>query len=238
MGRRKGKPGRRVRATGERRANQGPPVFIEAREVALAREIAADIERTKRDRAEVLKKVLAGDGVQDALDHLARKCADRPGEPPICAFLESYLAEPVARTEASEDASSRKMDWNLAKQFASSLAKTQKLSARFSRMSGEPMVRLNGALSDAASRVRPWAQNPRPELHFTPRQLQQLRLLEYIRRHTHSWHCPEVATLLVATYTARGVPEAEHPTEESLSYLVKKFRENREKHRKGRLKGR
>lgn len=193
------------------------------------------IARKKRERAQLFQKIIADSKVQDALDLLVAKGCD-------LAFVKCYLTEPIVGTEAAEvkvladTADQRKTDLNSAKQFKKNLERTRKLASEFHKWTGEPMEHLDMELVNAIKQVQPWADNPRPRLLFTPRQNQQFRLIEHIRRQVRQWHFGEAATLLAAVYSVRGVPKREWPSRKSIEYLAKAFRRNREKRRKSRLK--
>lgn len=185
------------------------------------------LRQARASRDDLLKRILQQPSVPEAFDELATMC-DR-------AWLQAYMTEPVQSAEASEDADSRKHELNLIRQLRGSLKKTQRVLEGFREMSGEPLGYLDDAVGVAIEQIRPWAERLRPVALFTPRQNQQFRLLNRIWQRTHRRQFGKTATLLGAIYTARGVPEEEHPTEKSLEYLAKRFEKNQQDWRKARL---
>jgi hypothetical protein len=177
----------------------------------------------------MLRKILTEPGAQQGFDLLVEKGCNR-------GFLECWLTEPVEPDSPREDADARKAVRHEVKAFIGSLRKTRKLAARFRERTGESTAPLIAAIDAMMVRARPWV-GPRPILLFSRRQNQQFRLLEHIRRSTGRWRLAEAVTLLSAAYTINNVP-GEHPTEESLAYLAKRFRLNQAQHRRGRLKTR
>lgn len=173
---------------------------------------------------DLLKIILRKPLAREAFEKLVSKGCDR-------AFLECYLTEPVEPDDPVDDAESRKAELNLAKSLKHSLERTQKLMDQFKQFSGEPFTEMKSALAEAHQRVSPWADRPRPVLLFRRRQNQQFRLLERIHSTTGRWHFSEAASLLAAVYDVSKINK--HPNEESLTYLVNRFKKNQARRRKG-----
>jgi hypothetical protein len=187
-----------------------------------------------RDAARVrlvstLRKILNEPGAQQAFNLLVEKGCDR-------AFLECWLTEPVEADSPSEDADARKAARHEVRALVGSLIKARKLAGSFHRQTGESTGYLVAAIDAAIAQASPWLL-PRPVLLFSRRQNQQFRLLEHLRRSTGRWRLSEAVALLSAVYTINKVP-GEHPTEEALAYLAKRFRLNQAQHRRGRPKTR
>jgi hypothetical protein len=156
-------------------------------------------------------------GGREDFDRLVRAGCDR-------FWLASRLAHPVALRNTREgNAETRKMALNQVKAFRASLVKTRKLARPFHDLAGVP--ELEEALDWLIGTM---AERPphQPVPLFTVRQCQEFDFLNGIRKQTGRPHYREAANLLAAVYTASGIPQEEHPCEDSLEKLVRRSRSN------------
>jgi hypothetical protein len=187
------------------------------------------VPNTSQASRKTLDRILsAGVGARDDFDRLVRAHCNR-------AWLEYQLTRPVSsRLGRKGDAEKRKRELRRVKAFTNSLRKTAELLAKgFQVMNPIVTEGLRKALNSALKEASLWCEPPAREL-FTGRQNQQFRLLAGLRRQTGRPHYREVANLLAAVYTAAGKPEAEHPSEDSLEKLDRRFRRNRQAWTKAR----
>ena len=178
---------------------------------------------TSQASQKTLDRILsAGVGARDDFDRLVRAHCNR-------AWLEYQLTRPVSsRIGRKGGAEKRKRELGRVKAFMNSLCKTAQLLAKgFQVMNPIVMEDLRRALNSAIKEVSSWGAPPAREL-FTGRQNQQFRLMDGLRQQTGRPHYREVANLLAAVYTAADKPEEEHPSEDSLEKLDRRFRRNRQ----------